>query len=368
MGPATVVLFATVTTEVVLEMRMLVSMIATAALAAAPPAFGWSWPVAGPVLVPFSLGSDPYAAGQHRGIDVGAATGTPVAAPASGAVSFAGTVPRGGKTVTIKTPNGYSVTLVHLGSYSVRRGDAVAEGAIVGTVGPSGAPELPQPYVYLGVRLTADPNGYVDPMLLLPRTEPAPVGPPATNGDPPAPAPPADPPDPPAPKVGVAPPAPPPAAPSPPVPLASAPVHERARVGSPRNVPAGGADTAPRAAEAARARTHERGITSRPVEHTGGVVRAAGRPAKVSPHVPVPAGASRASMPRSRGSLGAEPPRTDAGTAAPLPVAARPPGMRTPVEPLILSVGAAAVLILAFAMWRRRPAAKAARRPARILE
>jgi len=45
--------------------------------------------------------------------------------------------------------------------------------AIVGTVGPSGAPELPQPYVYLGVRLTADPNGYVDPMLLLPRTEAA---------------------------------------------------------------------------------------------------------------------------------------------------------------------------------------------------
>src|SRR3989440_4024927 len=256
MGPATVVLFAPVTTEVVPEMRVLVSMIATAALAAAPPASGWSWPVAGPVLVPFSLGSDPYAAGQHRGIDVGAATGTPVAAPASGAVSFAGTVPRGGKTVTIQTPNGYSVTLVHLGSYSVRRGDAVAEGAVVGTVGPSGAPELPQPYVYLGVRLTADPNGYVDPMLLLPRTEAAPIGPPATNGDPPAPAPPADPPDPPAPKVGVAPPAPPPAAPSPPAPLASAPVHERAQVGSPLGVPAGGADTAPRAAEAGKARAH----------------------------------------------------------------------------------------------------------------
>ena len=33
--------------------------------------------------------------------------------PASGAVSFAGTVPRGGKTVTIKTPNGYSVIEVN---------------------------------------------------------------------------------------------------------------------------------------------------------------------------------------------------------------------------------------------------------------
>src|SRR2546430_13532133 len=123
MGPATVVLFATVTTEVVLEMRMLVSMIATAALAAAPPAFGWSWPVAGPVLVPFSLGSDPYAAGQHRGIDVGAATGTPVAAPASGAVSFAGTVPRGGKTGTNPTPHGHSAPPGQPGSPSVPRGD-----------------------------------------------------------------------------------------------------------------------------------------------------------------------------------------------------------------------------------------------------
>src|SRR4051794_18679400 len=192
------------TTEVVLEMRALVFMIAVAALAGAPPALGWSWPVAGPVLMPFSVGSDPYAAGQHRGIDIGAATGAPVAAPAGGAVSFAGTVPRGGKTVTIQTRDGYSVTLVHLGSYSVRRGDSVTESDVVGTVGPSGAPELPQPYVYLGVRVTADPNGYVDPLQLLPRTEPAPVGPPAADGDPPAPAPPAQP----APAVVAAPPVP----------------------------------------------------------------------------------------------------------------------------------------------------------------
>src|SRR5438093_8774325 len=172
-------------------MRVLVFMIATFALAVAPPALGWSWPVTGPVLVPFSLGSDPYAAGQHRGIDIGAATGTPVVAPAAGTVSFAGSVPQGGRTVTIQTPDGYSVTLVHLGSYSVRRGDSVDEGEIVGSVGPSGVPELAQPYVYLGVRFTADPNGYVDPLLLLPRTEPTPVGPPATSGDPPAPTPPA---------------------------------------------------------------------------------------------------------------------------------------------------------------------------------
>ena len=31
----------------------------------------WTWPIDGPVLRPFVFGSDPYAAGQHRGIDVG---------------------------------------------------------------------------------------------------------------------------------------------------------------------------------------------------------------------------------------------------------------------------------------------------------
>ena len=38
--------------------------------AGAPPALAWTWPADGPVLRPFVLGDDPYAAGQHRGIDV----------------------------------------------------------------------------------------------------------------------------------------------------------------------------------------------------------------------------------------------------------------------------------------------------------
>ena len=129
----------------------------------------WVWPVDGPVLRPFSFDrSHPYAAGQHRGIDIGARTGTEVVAPAKGVVSFAGTVPTGAKTVSIQTPLGYTATLVHLGSIGVRQGALVAEGDVVGTVGPSGTPELSEPYVYFGVRLTADEQGYVDPFGLLP--------------------------------------------------------------------------------------------------------------------------------------------------------------------------------------------------------
>ena len=114
--------------------------IALAALVAAPPAGAWTWPVDGPVLQLFSLGPNPYLGGQHRGIDIGAAAGEPVRAPAGGTVSFAGSVPSGGKTLTVQTAEGYSVTLVHLGSIEAVRGAHVVEGSAVGSAGPSGEP------------------------------------------------------------------------------------------------------------------------------------------------------------------------------------------------------------------------------------
>ncbi len=150
------------------------------------PALAWAWPVDGPVLRPFVLGDDPYAGGQHRGIDIGAPAGTPVRAPATGSISFAGTVPTGGKTITILTADGYAVTLQHLGSYSVSRGAEVAEGGPIASVG-----EGAEPFVYLGVRHADDENGYVDPLGLLPAPvlAPAPPDPPPADPDPaPAPA------------------------------------------------------------------------------------------------------------------------------------------------------------------------------------
>jgi hypothetical protein len=139
-------------------------------LAWTPAAYAWSWPVQGPVVQPFSYDeAHPYSAGQHRGVDIGAdAAGESVVAPAAGTVSFAGTVAANGKSVTIETADGYSVTLTHLGSVSVAKGATVAEQGVVGTVGPSGTPEVDGPYVHLGIRVTTDPNGYVDPLGLLP--------------------------------------------------------------------------------------------------------------------------------------------------------------------------------------------------------
>ena len=172
-------------------MRRALIAAVTAMLVFAPPAAAWTWPVDGPVVEQFRLGDDPYAAGQHRGVDIGAPTGTAVLAPISGIVSFAGAVPVSGRTLTIQTRDGYAVTLTHLGSTGAQRGDTVGEGSAIATVGSSGIPEHDAPYVHLGIRRSEDPNGYIDPLLFLPARPlaPPPAAPTAPAPPPPAPAP-----------------------------------------------------------------------------------------------------------------------------------------------------------------------------------
>src|ERR1700749_1703894 len=106
----------------VFAMRRLLAVL-TAALVFAGPAGAWTWPASGPVLLPFVFDpAHPYAGGQHRGIDVGGASGEPVRAPAAGTVTFAGTVPGSGRSLTILTTDGWSVTLTELGSIAVAVG------------------------------------------------------------------------------------------------------------------------------------------------------------------------------------------------------------------------------------------------------
>ena len=146
------------------------SLVLVVMLAWAPAAYAWTWPVQGPVVQPFAYDQlHPYASGQHRGIDIGAdAAGEQVVAPAAGTVSFAGFVPTNGECVTIETPDGYTVTLTHLGTIAVAKDAVVTEGQAVGTIGPSGTSEVDVPYVHLGIRTTSDANGYLDPVSFLP--------------------------------------------------------------------------------------------------------------------------------------------------------------------------------------------------------
>ena len=140
-----------------------------AACASSAAARGWLRPVDGPVLRPFAVGPDRFAAGQHRGADLGAPAGARVRAACGGRVSFAGRVPGGGRTVSVRC-GALVATYQHLGDVAVRRGQRLLPGAPIGTVGRA----RPSPHVHLGARDAAT-GAYVDPLTLLGGAPLAPV-------------------------------------------------------------------------------------------------------------------------------------------------------------------------------------------------
>jgi peptidase M23-like protein len=159
----------------------------------APPARagGWTWPLRGELITLFRNGSDPYAAGQHRGIDIAGRVGAPVVAAAAGSVRFAGAVGSSGLTVSVRTADGrYDTSYLHLSVVSVRAGERVAAGARVGAVGTAGRRSATRPHLHFGVREAGSRHAYRDPLDFLPappvtrpdrapRGAPAPVGAPA---------------------------------------------------------------------------------------------------------------------------------------------------------------------------------------------
>ncbi len=113
----------------------------TAGPAPAQAAGTWSWPVRGDVITHYRNGADPYAGGQHRGIDIAAAVGRAVSAPTAGRVTFAGTAGSSGLTVSVRTADGrWDTSYLHLSSVSVREGDRVRAGRPPGSRGHHRAP------------------------------------------------------------------------------------------------------------------------------------------------------------------------------------------------------------------------------------
>src|SRR4051812_24515286 len=144
----------------------------------------WTWPIRGPVLTPYRNGGNPYAAGQHRGIDIGAPVGSSVVAAVAGTVTFAGVVGSSGLTVSERTADGrFDLSYLHLSSAAVHRGDVLSPGAAVGAVGVSGRQSVLAPHLHFGVREAGSRSAYRDPLDFLapppaeraPRPTPAPV-------------------------------------------------------------------------------------------------------------------------------------------------------------------------------------------------
>lgn len=146
----------------------------SATFAALPPgaaiaASGWTWPVRGEVQTPYRNGSDPYARGQHRGIDVTAPAGTAVVAAAGGRVRFAGPLGASGLTVSVRTADGrFDTAYLHLGAISVRKGQRVGAGDRIGAVGTSGRGSIAAAHLHFGVRDAGKRHAYRDPLALLP--------------------------------------------------------------------------------------------------------------------------------------------------------------------------------------------------------
>lgn len=151
-------------------------------LLAAPAAHAGSWqrPVEGPVLRAFALGADPYARGQHRGVDLGAPPGSAVRSACAGRVGFAGRVPGGGGTVSVRCGE-VLATYQQLGTIVVRVGQRIAPGARVGLAGHSSDPRTRRPHLHLGAREAAT-GRYFDPLTLLRGAPPVvPLLPPAAS-------------------------------------------------------------------------------------------------------------------------------------------------------------------------------------------
>jgi murein DD-endopeptidase MepM/ murein hydrolase activator NlpD len=118
----------------------------------------WGW---GPGRDPFD-GAEVF----HRGVDVAAAAGTPVRAPAAGTVTVAATSyepsPASGTVLVIDHGSGLTTFFAHLGTLAVREGEAVSVGQVVATVGSTG--RSTGPHVHVEVHRDGEP---VDPAIFV---------------------------------------------------------------------------------------------------------------------------------------------------------------------------------------------------------
>jgi murein DD-endopeptidase MepM/ murein hydrolase activator NlpD len=110
----------------------------------------------------------------HNGVDYYAPAGAPVGAVAPGVVTMAGWTNGGGRTVKLRHSNGYQTEYLHLSAISVRAGQRVGQGDLVGRVGKTGL--ATGVHLHYGLKK----NGrYVNPVIEhrnMPPGEPVPAG------------------------------------------------------------------------------------------------------------------------------------------------------------------------------------------------
>lgn len=132
----------------------------------------WQGPFLAPVDVPANsaFGSRSVFNGEerspHSGADFPARTGTPVDAPGAGVVALAASLYFTGNTVVINHGLGVVSVLAHLSEMSVRTGDHVDAGQLVGRVGATG--RVTGAHLHWSVRLN---GARVNPLSLIAATQ-----------------------------------------------------------------------------------------------------------------------------------------------------------------------------------------------------
>lgn len=139
------------------------------AAAAGPTRPRWQWPLspAPEVVEPFRAPAKKWLSG-HRGVDLAASAGQEVRSPATGTVSFSGTVVGRG-VITITTPEGRRISFEPVAE-QLPRGIRVTAGQRIALRDPNAVHEGCGGCLHWGVREGED---YVNPLLFVQDLEPS---------------------------------------------------------------------------------------------------------------------------------------------------------------------------------------------------
>jgi len=115
------------------------------------------WPVEGRITGSFGERIDPFngEGAFHSGVDISAAVGSPVIAPADGIVIFADFLGGYGRAVAVDHGHAITTRYGHLASYAVTPGQYVHRGDTIGYVGLSG--RSTGPHLHYEVRINETP-------------------------------------------------------------------------------------------------------------------------------------------------------------------------------------------------------------------